>query len=585
MTRYKLVGEPYTGHFGSWYENDYRGSIEKLNKMVGRDFNRSCDDLTKDNVVSIIVPHAGINYSGDIANSIYKKVLKYNDFDNILLLCTGHYNGNFVLPYFSRAYIVEKLKKEHIMINEEWVSQLLELECTKQSDKVFYGEHSFEMQLIFILYYIHKFRSKIPKLIPIIVGHSCSTNDLNKLSDKLKNMLNHESSVVHKRTLVVATTDFYHYGPKFNDVLKTDNIRVEEHIRNYDKDTFNIIKNNKDNNDILNRKLCGKYAIKLLMNIMRNGITNRNIEPIMCSYKLSDNVNLTINSNIVSYMTIIYKSDKSNNCANNIDVLKPDPVCGGSLSISLLQIPRITLIILGHIVEKGDISLESSIDDKYKAVHPYLKRMMPSDNILNDNADKKGVFVTFEHNTELRGCIGVFNENANDNIKYKDKSQIELIAFITLLTIFGDHRFKDHELKHIKNYVKLKESGYLFKLNLLEKNIKYGKIDAFWNVYKPCKHGIVLNYGGYSGTFLPSVMKEQNWINDCNTDYHKEESSNLRDEFENNVFNQLLYKISVGVSWKEVRESNNYAIELYESDEKDDLDFIEDTISKAKLLL
>ena len=47
------------------------------------------------NIKAILTPHAGLSYSGEIAEWAYKKI-DWNNFSRIILLSTHHLPGNFI---------------------------------------------------------------------------------------------------------------------------------------------------------------------------------------------------------------------------------------------------------------------------------------------------------------------------------------------------------------------------------------------------------------------------------------------------------------------------------------------------------
>ncbi|PIS14479.1 hypothetical protein COT64_02455 [Candidatus Shapirobacteria bacterium CG09_land_8_20_14_0_10_39_12] len=103
---------------------------------------------------------------------------------------------------------------------------------------------------------------------------------------------------------------------------------------------------------------------------------------------------------------------------------------------------------------------------------------------------KLGAFVTLRKNNELRGCIGTFES---------DKLLSQVISEMALAAAFDDPRFppltKD-ELKEIKIEISILTSKQ--------------KIDD-WKKIELGKHGVVIENGLRSGTFLPQVAVETGW--------------------------------------------------------------------------
>lgn len=542
MRKYRLTGNTkhYKGNpnWSGWYLGDYIKTIKELPPPLEP---LKC---TTDNIKGVITPHAGLNFSGDIAKVIYEKAL-LNHYERILLLCTDHHRtGRTIIPTFTTATVSTE-KSHKIDIDKEWINKLKNNEIITSGFDEFMNEHSFEMQLVFLLYFL----KSQTKLIPIIIG-SEDLSILNRVADILFPLASDSG------TLIIATTDFLHKEPHYDiDFHKTNQTTLT-----------NILTNNiEEILDTPNRNLCGKYATALMMILM----DRLKCIPKGCSYSWSsirDKDTKKQPQKIVGYNTITY-----------IGTEQP-----GGNPITPTMIPRITLILLArHKDDKNDF-IGNSTMDKLKLIRDDLlsltKNMTKDD---NPTLGKKGVFVTFEHNKKLQGCLGRFHDTVNDKkSNLYSMTQIELIAFITIETIFEDLRFEDNDFRHPNNYTisNILNPKYNFKLNLLEKNITYGQglIDDFWKNYIPCKHGIVLKYikGNNSATFLPSVMMEQKWLKNC--DPMSLQNKELRDYFEQATFNSLLNKMHVFEPWNNVikEPDKTYEIQLYLSDEKSDSDLL-----------
>lgn len=103
---------------------------------------------------------------------------------------------------------------------------------------------------------------------------------------------------------------------------------------------------------------------------------------------------------------------------------------------------------------------------------------------------KRGCFVTLMKDGKLRGCVGTFNDT---------DPLAENIARMAVAAAVQDTRFapltKD-ELAKVK--IKISVLGPLEKVRSLDE-IEIGK------------HGVLVQFGGRRGTFLPEVAVEQQW--------------------------------------------------------------------------
>jgi AMMECR1 domain-containing protein len=170
------------------------------------------------------------------------------------------------------------------------------------------------------------------------------------------------------------------------------------------------------------------------------------------------------------------------------------------------------------------------------------------------NYKSKGVFITFDVNSKLQGCIGTYYDDSDD--------LISVIIKYTILTVFEDNRGFDYYLRKKENYknLYLEDSGYEFKINFLSKSEKIQKQD-FWKKYVPCLHGIILKKKNKTSTFLPMVMLEQNWISSCKKEINKEK---FMKTFES-LYNKL------GEKYENIFNDASATLEIYPSNEYSDV--------------
>lgn len=268
MKKYSLIGGLYKSKLiGSWYSEDYEDVIEQYRH--NNIYNTHC----------ILVPHAGMKYSGYVAAKAYFSV-NWKNIKNVIILCTLHNSDNNIyIPSFSKIQLKNQTRKiNNNIINE--LKKYFEINNNK-----FYEEHSFEMQLPFIFY----LANKDVKIIPLLIGNA----NLEKASNILK-------SYIDQETLVITTSDFTHYGPKYGYTKNTDNIR--DFIRRKDMSDIDAIIDN-DLNSFKGITVCGKYAICLMMHLAK--ILNWSIPELLAYKTSSDDDNIIKNS--VSYISLIYK--------------------------------------------------------------------------------------------------------------------------------------------------------------------------------------------------------------------------------------------------------------------------------------
>lgn len=514
---------------GSWYPKNYKGLITKLIKEV-----------PKKKIKAIIVPHAGYKYSKYVLGETYSQI-DWTGINKIVLLCTLHQVKPFIyLPKFDEI----QLKDNYMKINKKIIGELSKIEgFVIDNSNEFDKEHSFELQLPFIL----SLTNKSTTLIPLLVGNF---NNLKKIAESICYYINDD-------TLVIISTDFTHYGTNYNY------FPVDKDIKKYilDKDIvdFYYILNNNiyEFKELFEKKsICGIYALELWMYI-RNCL-NINLFPKLIAYNTSgDELPETKNFNSVSYSGMGYYYQKTKNNIRKLYSLKKlkiiiDELLDNNQKINLRELikdnisilPRLTLIIMGKL-----------FNTNFPSINIIFNKVI---NVLNINLNypKKGVFITFEDNLKLQGCLGIFY----DEVMKLPYNMIEIIILYTIKTIFEDSRFKDNSLRHYHNYIYLYScERFNFKINLLEKNILINNED-FWNKYKPCKHGVILKFKENEATFLPSVMIEQGWLKDCQNNLTDEDKLKL----EINMFGSLIRKMEYDDSWENWRKGQ---VLLYEGNE------------------
>ncbi len=118
------------------------------------------------------------------------------------------------------------------------------------------------------------------------------------------------------------------------------------------------------------------------------------------------------------------------------------------------------------------------------------KEVKESFNELTTMNMKTGAFVTLHHRGELKGCIG----------RMESGEQItELVRKMTISSATQDHRFKSISREEI-NEIDI-------EISVLTPKIKINSTDEFDHT----KHGIYIQKGELSGTFLPQVAEDTGW--------------------------------------------------------------------------
>ncbi len=175
---------------GSWYP----GSPERLAEMVDRFLADAGGGRVKGELVGLIAPHAGYQYSGQVAAHAYAE-LKGRDFDSAVVIAPSHraYVGEFAVTSYS--YYETPLGL--VPVDGELVAQLSGLIEISRTDENL--EHSLEIQLPFLQRTLGEFA-----LLPIVMGEQ-SLASAQSLSAALAQVM------AGRKALLVASTDLSHF--------------------------------------------------------------------------------------------------------------------------------------------------------------------------------------------------------------------------------------------------------------------------------------------------------------------------------------------------------------------------------------
>ncbi len=262
------------------------------------------------------------------------------------------------------------------------------------------------------------------------------------------------SPYFNKENLFVISTDFSHY-PEYRDATKVDKLTSDAIITNNPDVLLRTIQQNKKKNyNNLATSLCGWTSVLTLMYITQN----KNVEYKKIIYKNSGDIALYGDkSRVVGYQAIaVFNKEEL-----------PFSLSGKEKHY-LLEIARNSLERYFRIknragviqnVESGKLSIQT------------------------------GAFVSLYNKGKLRGCIGSFFDST------------PLPALIERLAVSAakDHRFDSVTYDEVSDLV--------IEISVLTPLKRINSI----NEIELGKHGIYIQKGGSSGTFLPQVAEKTGW--------------------------------------------------------------------------
>ena len=435
---------------GKWYAADANTLSEQI-----ATFFQNAEVEPKNNVIGLILPHAGYDFSGQTAACGLKTTDK--KYKRIIVMGPSHN------PYLAMEEVLSVPRVTHyetllgqIPLDVEFIDKLLKYSAFQnipQAHKYEHGvqEHSVQIELPLLQHSRKDF-----KLVPIVAG-SCSPETISKAGAILK-------SLVDRETLVIASSDFVHYGPRFRYVPFTENI--PEQIRKLDMEAYELIKALDYKGFLEYRRktgatICGYIPIAILLSML-----DKPAEAELIKYATSGELTGDF-SNSVSYLSAAFSGKWQNHPEiepQNAELTEEDKK-------QLLSLARQSII---YALEKRRVPQASDLNVA----------------ISDGMREPRAAFVTLKKNSQLRGCIGDI---------FPQRSLYKSVLINAINAGFRDRRFSPVTITEC-NDITIEISALTAPEPIASPDeIRIG-ID-----------GIVLNKDGQSAVFLPQVAPEQDW--------------------------------------------------------------------------
>ncbi|MCF7790715.1 MAG: AmmeMemoRadiSam system protein B [Victivallales bacterium] len=432
---------------GLWYP-----STEKaLNKAVSEYLNK-VKEKKMDNTIALILPHAGYKYSGQTAAYGIKEIVG-KKYSRVIILGPSHSHrlGNKLSMPSYKSY---RTPLGDIELDRKFIDKLnRKMPYATMRDVIHMKEHSIQIQLPLLQKALGEFR-----LVPIVVGQ-LNSSTVKNIAEVLKNCID-------DKTLVIASSDFTHYGRRFGYLPFTNDFQTEDKLKKLDMGAVQCIEN-KNPEAFRNyiRKtgatICGENPISILLYMLPNDSS-----VTLLHYETSGEQSGDF-SNSVSYAAI---------------------AAGGSWDTgSKVQVKK-------EVLTQKD--KEKLLKLAEKSIEYYLKNKSIPDSSdldirISENMKKvMGCFVSLYENGKLRGCIG---EIMPKRPLYKAVISQAVNAAVR------DYRFPPVKASEINN-LKIEISA----LTPPEKVHSYKDIVIG-------RDGMTLNKNGHFAVFLPQVAPDQGW--------------------------------------------------------------------------
>ena len=404
-------------------------------------------------VCAVLVPHAGYQYSGQVACQVYAR-LDPKAYDRVIVMGPSHsvaMPGKVSIP--EAAYLETPLGR--ISVDTACVAALRKSSQVVCEPRAHLQEHSDQIQLP-LLQTIFGERLRV---VTIVVGQM-DPESSKSFADVLRPWLD-------KRTLVVVSSDFTHYGQNYGYVPFTQD--VPQQLKALDHQVFAAVAARDAPGfwkvmDQTEATVCGHHPIAVLLELLPQQAV-----AIEVAYDTSGRM-LKDWSNSVSYLGALFAGDwRQAQSATT----PPAEVCplDAEDRAQLLKLARATL---EYAVRHG---AAPALQKTGVTLRPGMQQVM-------------GGFVTLNLHHELRGCIGeIFPRH---EIWRVVQEQVVNAAL-------HDPRFEAVSAAEAHE-IRIDISA----LTPPQPVVSYQEI-------RIGKHGMTLSKNGHSAVFLPQVAPEQGW--------------------------------------------------------------------------
>ncbi len=429
-----------------WHENDPNALAKQVEGFFQKAQVQPADDT-----IALISPHAGYAYAGQTAafgvkaaKAKYKRVIVIGPSHHVPMLDVLSVPGD-VTHY--------KTPLGEIPLDTEFINKLLQSPLFKDIPQAYRTEHSVFMQLPLLQYRLGDF-----KLVPIVAGQ-CSPQAVQKVASILK-------SLVDSNTIVVASSDFVHYGPNYDYVPFDQNI--PDGLKKLDMGAYDYISKLDSTGfsqycDKTGATICGRVPIAILLSMLPT-----TAKPELLKYTTSGELTNDF-TNSVSYLSVAFHGDWQKQA--KVEPAKTDTALTQEDHKNLLLLARRTIEFY---LRNGNVPTPEELDV------PISEAMKIS----------RAAFVTLTINKDLRGCIG--------DVMPRQALYKSVIANAINAAV-NDWRFTPVTKNELSS-IKIEISA----LTVPHPIISY-------NLIRLGTDGVILKKGGYSALFLPQVAPEQKW--------------------------------------------------------------------------
>jgi AmmeMemoRadiSam system protein B/AmmeMemoRadiSam system protein A len=430
---------------GTWYSADAEGLKKQINDLFEKASVKPID-----NVIALILPHAGYQYSGPTAAMGLKSINR--KYKRIIIIGPSHRVFMEEVLGVSRATAYETPLGQ-VPLDIEFINKLLKFPIFQNVPETDKYEHSVQIEVPLLQHCQAGF-----KLVPIVAG-SCSQQTIDKAAGILNSLIDNE-------TLVIASSDFVHYGPNYDYVpFKQD---IPEQIKKLDMGAYEYI-SKLDGPGFLDYRrktgatICGYVPIAILLSMLDKSAESHLVNYATSGQQAGDY------TNSVSYLSVAFTGawqarTEAQQQNKTLELTEEDKK-------QLLLLARKTMVYAlqnRRVPEASDLGIMIS------------DAMQPA----------RAAFVTLKKNGMLRGCIGDI---------FPRQPLYKSVIMNAINACVNDRRFAPVSQDELKD-ITIEISALTAPAPIASPDeIRIG-ID-----------GVVLNKDGHTAVFLPQVAPEQGW--------------------------------------------------------------------------
>ena len=440
----------------------YPADLQELTQTIKAFLLEADSPDIKGDILVIISPHAGYEFSGRTAAFGYKAI-KARQYDTVIVLGPSHYinfkgaalwpKGAFRTPLGSIS-VDESLSQSLLLVSSLFSSY----------PAAFSREHSVEVQLPFLQLVLDNF-----KIVPVVLGY-VDFSDCKNLAAAISEVIK------DKNCLLIASSDMYH-GYNYQEGELKDIYTLSFIKKLQPKELYDSIQTNK-------AQLCGWAAVITSMLVAKElGYEQVRVVDYTNSAKVMNRERM--GDYCVGYGSVaIYKSHTS---PNNEALQGNRKVLNKQTNPTVSEDSKKGGAMLNDSQRKKLLEIARKSIDNYLKTNKKLEVERPNDQSLLEHC---GAFVTLHLHGQLRGCIGNIIGNQPLYLTIRD---------MAVEAAVNDPRFlplTEKESAEVEIEISV--------LTPLEKIDNPDKIELG-------KHGVLVRKGFHSGVFLPQVATETGW--------------------------------------------------------------------------